>query len=512
MSSLITNLNDKLQIKIHLSFLLIAISLFGCTEKLDLDNPNSQTDASFWQSQDDILSGLAATYKVLKDVNTGYFGTRGVELSNGRGDDFFIRNDVQALYQLSTFTNNPTTATPSSIYQGAFTGIFRANQVIENTSDAEVEEQLKQEFIAEAKFLRALNYFYLVINFGSVPLITSIPESREDYFVAPSSTDEIWASIIADLIEAKSVLPISYPDQYVGRATSGAAIGQLGKVYLYMERWEEAASELDLLTQAPYTYELLTNYEENFMAEHDNNRESLFEIQMQNVGGPNPWAGENANESQGTTVAQEFAPAEVAGWFEAFPTNKVFEAFQQERTIDDDFDPRMYASLVWNYPGAMYYNRPFSSFSLQFGFHSMIRKYQNWRQNDEGIFISEINEKVLRFADVLLMRAEALINMQRLDEAYPLINRIRARAHLSPLSPGLSATQMKEEVIHQRMIEFFREGLRFYDLKRWGLLEQEIRNSDKEGRQFLTLPRHEYFPIPQDELNTNPNMVQNPNW
>ncbi|QEL03577.1 RagB/SusD family nutrient uptake outer membrane protein [Olivibacter sp. LS-1] len=494
--------------------LIVSVMIFavGCTDKLSLENPNTQTDANFWKNEEDVLSGLAATYKVLKDINRGYFGVRGVELSNGRGDDFFIRNDVQSLYQLSTFTNNPTTTTPRDIYDGFFRGIFRANQVIENTPNASIDEAKKAELIAEAKFLRALNYFYLIINFGDVPLISSVPKEREQYFAPPANQTDLWNFIIADLTEAKNTLPLNYSDVYIGRATNGAAIAQLGKVYLYMERWEDAANELDIITKAPYDYTLLDDYEHNFMAAYDNNKESLFEVQMQNVGGPQPWAGENANESQGTTVAQEFAPAEVAGWFEAFPTNKIFQAFQQEKTADGDFDARMYASLVWDYPGALYYNRPFSTIKKQFGFNAMIRKYQNWRNNDEGIFISENNEKVIRFADVLLMRAEALVQLGRIEEAYPLIDRIRTRAKLAPLAAGKNQQAMMIEIMHQRMLEFFREGLRFYDLRRWGKLADEIAASDKEGRQFLTLPRHELFPIPQDELNTNPNMVQNPNW
>lgn len=144
----------------------------------------------------------------------------------------------------------------------------------------------------------------------------------------------------------------------------------------------------------------------------------------------------------------------------------------------------MYASLVWNYPNAMYYNKPFSTFKLQFGFNSMIRKYQNWRQNDEGIFISEINEKVLRFADILLMRAEALINLNRSADAYPLINRVRQRAKLKPLVDGMTATALKNELIHQRMIEFFREGLRFYDLKDGDWLNRKSKTATRKDGSF----------------------------
>ncbi|SHG02648.1 Starch-binding associating with outer membrane [Salegentibacter echinorum] len=500
-------------------YILFILLFSACTDDLEQSNPNVVTEENFWETEDDVLSGLAATYKVLRDVNNGYWGVRGVELANGRGDDFYLRNDVRALYQLSTFTNDATTGTPAAMFTGFYTGIFRANQIIENTTEiASISEGKKKELIAEANFLRALNYFHLTINFKSVPIITTVPEMREDYFVEKSSEIEVWGQVEKDLKVAKENLPESYPEEWKGRATKGAAIGYLGKAYLYQEKWSEAEAEFSLLSEpngnskAPFDYNLLDKYGDNFIAEMDNNKESLFEIQNQDVGGSDPWAGENADESQGVTTAQEFAPPEVGGWFEAFPTNKIFNEFKKEKTIDGDYDPRMYATLIWDYPGATFYNKPFSEFELQFGFNSLIKKYQNYNDDNEGIWISEINEKALRYADILLMYAESLIMQGKTLEAYPLINRIRNRANLTDLKTGLNQESLMEEVRHQRMIEFFREGLRFYDLKRWGLLEEEIQDSDKVGREYFNLSKHEYFPIPQNELNTNPNIEQNPNW
>lgn len=497
--------------------LLLIFLISACAEELEQVNPNVLTEETFWQDEQDVLAGLAATYKNFRHPSGGYWGVRGVQLSNGRGDDIFIRNDVRGLYQLSTFTNTPTTPEPSGLFFGFYMGIFRANQVIKNTPKADIPEEKKEEFVAEAKFLRALNYFNLAINFGDVPIITAVPENREDYFKAPSPEDSVWMQVRRDLQDAKEALPVSYPPEWVGRATKGAAIGYLGKAYLYIGKWSEAEDEFKLLVdasgnaQAPFNYDLLSNYEDNFLKEHDNNKESLFEILLQDVGGNNPWAVDNADEALGVTTAQSFAPPEVSGWFGTFPTNKIFEEFQKEKTIEGDFDPRMYASIVWDYPGAMYYNRPISEFKFQFGKKAMFRKYQNWRNDNEGVFISEINEKALRFADILLMYAEALTMQGKVTEAYPLVNRIRQRANLANLPNGYSQDQMMDEIRHQRMIEFFREGLRFYDLKRWGLLEQEIANSDKEGREFFE-PKHAYFPIPQNELNANPKMEQNRAW
>ncbi|MBL0745788.1 RagB/SusD family nutrient uptake outer membrane protein [Chryseolinea lacunae] len=503
--------------KRHTIVLLSLFAVAACTDELNQVNPNSLTTASFWKTQADFEAGLAASYKMFKQVDNGYWGVRGVELSNGRGDDMFIRNDVKDLYQLSTFTNNATTGVPAGIFTGAYNAIFRANQVIENLPASELSDALKTRLTAEAKFLRAANHFILVINFGSVPIVTAVPKSSAEAAIAKSPEADVWAQIISDLKEASQGLPVSNDASAVGRATKGSALGYLGKAYVYTKKWSEAENTFKLLAQpdghpqAPFTYDLLTNYEENFLAGSDNNKESLFEIQMQNVGGTAPWNGENAGESQGVTTAQEFAPTEVAGWFEMFPSDKIFNEFEKEKTIDNDFDPRMYASLVWNYPGALYYNLPYASFSNPFNSKARIRKYQNWRNNNEGIWISEINEKVLRYADILLMYAEALTLQSRTAEAYPLVNRIRERAHLAPLAAGLSADDMMDEIRHQRMIEFYREGLRFYDLKRWGLIQQEMSNSDKVGREFYE-DKFQYFPIPQNEINTNIKMTQNDPW
>ncbi|MDF7812696.1 RagB/SusD family nutrient uptake outer membrane protein [Hymenobacter sp. YC55] len=496
----------------------VALSLTACTEELDQVNPNSVVLTNFWKTDADFMSGLAATYKVFHDVNNGYYGVRGIELSNGRGDDFFIRNDVKDLYQLSTFTNDPTTGTPSSIFTGFYTGIFRANQIIEQAPlSAGLSEEAKKQYVAEAQFIRGVNYFLLASNFGEAPIVTKVPVSRSEYFVTKSPEADVWAQAVSDLQAAAAGLPVSYPAASVGRATKGAALGYLGKVYVYQKKWADAEAAFRQLAQpdgtakAPFTYDLVPKFEDNFNKATDNNVESLFEIQNQNVGGSQPWSGENANEALGVTTAQEFAPTEVAGWFEVSPTDKIFNEFQKEKAVGGDFDDRMYATLVWDYPGAMYYNKPFKEFKLVFGYSSMVRKYQNWRENNEGIYISEINEKALRYADILLLYAEALTMQNRQIEAYPLLNRIRTRAKLVPLAAGLSSTQMMEEIRHQRMLEFFREGQRFYDLKRWGILEQEIKNSDKVGRQFFTA-KHAYFPIPQNELNTNPSITQNSGW
>ncbi|SHM42143.1 Starch-binding associating with outer membrane [Chitinophaga jiangningensis] len=483
-------------------------------DTLDLTNPNQITTETFWKTESDVKSALAGTYGLFKNVNGGLWGVRGVELSNGRGDDFFIRNDVAALYQLSTFTNTPDNGVSEGVYNVCYRAIFRANQILENVSKVGLEADKEKAYIAEAKFLRGLNYFILVTNFGDVAIRTKVPVVTDDYFVAKSPEKDVWAQVIKDFTEAAADLPVTN----YGRATKGAALGMLGKAYVYTKDYVNAATILQSLTMAPFNYSLTANYEDNFKEDTENNSESLFEIQLSDVGGTNPWAGENANETLGVTTAQEFAPGEVAGWFEVSPTDKLFNEFQKEKTTTNELDPRMYATLIWDYPGATFYNKPFTAFKLQFGFKSMFKKYQNYTQNNElkgskgGDYTSSINERVLRYADIELLLAEALTMQGRTGDAYSYLQDVRSRAKLGLLANGLGQDAMMAEIRHQRMIEFAREGQRFYDLKRWGLLQQEITNSDKVGKQYFVNGKHDYFPIPQSEITTNAKMEQNERW
>jgi starch-binding outer membrane protein, SusD/RagB family len=502
-------------------FMCAASLLASCKKStLELNNPNQITSSTYWKTETDVLSSLAATYGLLRNVDGGFWGVRGTELSNGRGDDFFIRNDVSALYQLSTFTNTPDNGTANSLFNTSYRAIFRANQILENIDRVTaLDAQKKKEYIAEAKFLRGLNYFILVINFGDVPLRLTVPQSKEDYFVAKSPEADVWVQLKKDFTEAAADLPIAYPAKWVGRATKGSALGFLGKAHVYTKDWTNAESILKQLTTAPFNYQLMTVYADNFVPTKENNQESVFEIQLSDVGGNNPWAGENANESLGVTTAQEFAPAEVAGWFEVSFTDKLFNEFQKEKTTTNELDPRMYTTMIWNYPGATFYNKPFTDFKLIFQYQTMIKKYQNWWQTNEltgasgaANYTSSNNERALRYADILLLLAEALTMQGKVQEAYPYVNLVRNRAKLANLQAGFNQDQMMAEIRHQRMLEFAREGQRFYDLKRWGLLQQEITNSDKEGKQFFVAKKHEYFPIPQNEMNSNPEMAQNPNW
>jgi len=502
-------------------FLITTTFMMSCNESiLDEVNPNQITSTTYWKTENDVLSSLSATYRRFREVNGGYWGVRGVETSNVRGDDFYKRNDVPDVYSLSTFSTTPNNTVVNNIWNNCYIAIFRANEILENVGKVPgLSDQSKAAYIAEAKFLRGLNYFILVINFGDVPIHLKVPQTTDDYFVAKSSEADVWVQVKQDFTDAAADLPVSYSSQWVGRATKGAAIAYLGKAELYTKDWANAETTLKQLTTSPFNYKLMTNYGDNFVASSENNQESVFEIQLADIGGTSFNAGENANEALGVSTAQEFAPTEVGGWYEVLPTEKLFNEFQKEKTLSGDFDPRMYATLIWNYPGATFYNKSFSTFKIPFGYSSEFKKYQNYTQTNEltgssgaSDKTSSNNERALRYDDVLLMLAESLTMEGKVTDAYPYVEQIRDRANLAILPTGYTQDQMMDEIRHQRMIEFAREGQRFYDLKRWGLLQQELNNSDKVGKANYTSPKYDLFPIPQAEINSNPKMVQNTNW
>lgn len=501
-----------------------AMLVGACSKaKLELSNPNQVTTSGYWKTAAQVDAGLAAAYNSLSNEDqTGLYSVRGVELMNGRGDDFIIRNDVSDLYTLSTFTNTASNGVSAGYWNTCYQGIFSANQVIAYAPNIEMDAATKTQEIGEATFLRALFYFNLTINFQNVPLRLTIPQSQAAYYIAKSPQAAVWKQIISDLSAAAAALPASYSSAQVGRATSGAALAYLGKAYLYSGDYANAEATFKKIMGG--TYSLMPNFGDNFDAVHENNAESIFEVQFSDVGGNNPWSA-GSSENLGTTVAQEFAPSQVGGWFEICPTDSLLSAFMKEKTATGNYDSRLTATLVWQgetnalggnttlyqVPIAGFFPGDFTSF------HSRLKKYQNYNLANEltgaggDPYSSSVNERVMRYDDVLLMHAEAVTMQARPVDAYADVNAIRVRAGLATLPAGYSQAQMMAEIAHQRQLEFTRDGSRFYDLVRWGTLQQALTNSDKTGKQYYAA-KNNYFPIPQAELDNNPLMVQNTGW
>jgi len=494
-----------------------AIFLGSCSDSfLELDNPNKVTTNSYWKTASDLESSIATIYSQMVDDYQGHYGTCNWELMEGRTENFAIRNDVRARYEISTFMNTASNGYASDLYKGYYVGIFRANQVIQYGSAMNIDDAVKDPLIAEAKFLRGLNYFFLVTDFGSAPIITKVAETTSDYFNTKSPVEDVWQQVISDLEYAKDNLPATWSTDKKGRATSGAASAYLGRAYLYRGEYDKALSVLKPLVdnESTYGYGLQPTYAELFDGEHENGVEGVFEIEYSLEGGTSIWTSDPASKSRCTFIAEECAPGEVGGWFELLPTKILLDSFLAEPTKDGNVDPRATATLAWDYPECVYYDRDFSS---TWGSDEIwLRKNQNWWNASEGDWRSALNEYGMRYADVLLMLAEAYTIGTNVDinSAALLVHRIRERANLPDklaVMKTYSKDQMMSEIRHQRNLEFAREGLHFYDLRRWGILQFTITNAKKLGYQNYS-SKFEYYPIPENELNNNPNITQNDPW
>jgi starch-binding outer membrane protein, SusD/RagB family len=480
--------------------LLLGSALAGCTD-LDLTNPNQPSTATFWQSGSDAIAGINATYNALH--NNGTYGRWLVFATDLRSD---VGRVVSPWTDLSNFTKFTFTSydfeVNREIWQHHYQAIFRANQVIDEVPDiAAMDATLRNRVVAEAKFIRGLLYFNLVNLFGgNIPLVAGVPTAADR--AASSTAAAVYAQIEKDLTEAAPALPAAYTGSDVGRATNGAALAMLGKARLQQRKWVEASQALQQVI-ASDRYRLIANYADNFTNRNENNSESVFEVQF----------GDNTFLSQGMrglNLAKLVGPC-GPGFCDGRPTRWYFDQFRTSLQADGQPDPRLDATMFYNRPGMVVYNRSFQDrygndpnlrdeiFFKKYGDYYLANTDQDW---DSGI-----NFRVIRYADVLLMQAEALNEQGNTAAAAPFVNQVRARVNLPALAGGLSQAQMRDAILRERMFELGLEGQRLFDLTRHGQLTAALVSRDPEFTSFAA--GRELLPIPQTEINLNPNVRQN---
>lgn len=508
-------------------FFSLAVVTTSCVDDEDLTqlDPNNDAVDSFWKTDQDALEGINAVYGSL--LTDGTYMRSTPLLLDAKADDSRTNSPWPSMYNVGHFNSNVADA---AIYGWAFEtyyqGIYRANQVLTNVPDIQFEnEALKNRILGQAYFLRGLYLFHAVNMFKNVP----IPLDVEVYH-PQKSNEEGWAQVIADFKTAAELLPNSYVGVtgldagQKGRATKGAALGYLGKAYLFTKDFTNARTTFKQVIDLG-VYSLVSNYRDNFTTSNENNLESLFEVQFsRDAGGVDlGWGGAPAS-GWGKTSARAITYAPRAfGWTDVQPTWALFNEFQEEKTKTGDVDPRLDATIFYNKPGTKLYGRDFAAFyaSSPGDLNDLFcRKYQNSDGEfaDEYDWRSGINERLLRYADILLMYAETLNETGDTPGAYTYIQMVRNRVNLPDLSvtkPGMNQDQMREQIGHERFLEFPLEGHRFDDIRRWGWLQNPtklawLKTRDAEFNSYTA--GREYFPIPQLEMDNNPGTVQNDSY
>ncbi|MFW5724797.1 MAG: RagB/SusD family nutrient uptake outer membrane protein [Bacteroidota bacterium] len=482
---------------IFLALLLVT----GCADYLDENLQGIYTSTTFFQTDEHAMLALTAAYEPMSFTSIRnplwVFG----DVASDDAIKGGIPGDQSEIEFIGDFTYTRDNGFLEHIWRRYYEGISRSNDVIHRLGEG-VSEEVRTLVQGEAKFLRAYYYFHLVNIFGEIPLKTTPALTAEDLHVPVSSVNEIYTQMVADLQEAADALPVSVGGQH-GRATKGAALGLLAKVQLFRENYQQALDAIDELEQLG-VYSLMPVYGDNFKTATQNNAESVFEIQ--HLAAQDPF--------QGNVLNQWFAPQPENGYFFNVPTEDFVDAF--EKTEEDIYDPRLDYTL--GREGTTWING--NDFDPSWSPTGFIQKkhLQPLSEIPAGTKgDGDLNYVFMRYAEILLIKAEALNETNRSAEALVPLNMVRKRARESFLHdeslPGFGQipdellhdititdqAQLREIIRRERRVELGFEFHRFYDLMRYGKAYAEQRLSDTS----FDYDQHRFFPIPQSEVDIN---------
>ncbi len=471
------------------TLILVFLSLNSCKDYLDFEPEGSVPAEGFFETPEHAMKAVTSIYAHFRSwemVSFAFIIMQEVPSDNSvkgseSGDATFINDFDNFVYTPNQFILN-------DYWSGRYRGINLANQCITNIPNITMDEGLKARLIAEAKFLRGLLYFDLVRAFGAVPMPLSVPVGPEIYVRVSAS--EVWTQIETDFKDAASVLPATYIQTEKGRATSGAAKAMLAKAYLYNQRWAEAAQYAsDVINSGVYSLE--NNFYNVFRVQSENGPESVFEIQAQEVSG-----------NDGLSFCQHAEVQSVRGqfgWGFNVPTDDLAAAFdaagdavRKEVTIlpkgyiTPDGDEIKGVAKLEGVTSPRYNGKAYYPSSLQVF----------------GPYGAGQNIRVMRYAEVLLIAAEAKIRQGDVSGAATYLNQVRQRVNLATIAaPSL------EQILLERRLELAMEGDRFFDLVRTGQAATVL------ASKGFTAGKNELYPIPQTQIDLSEGkLTQNPGY
>ncbi|MCD7977154.1 MAG: RagB/SusD family nutrient uptake outer membrane protein [Tannerellaceae bacterium] len=523
-----------MKIKYILFLFICATALSGCIDKLDIEkhgNVGSQDD--FYETDEEVLQASAALYD---QWYAGYYDW--YFLKNLLADDVWCggggRGDNAFYEQLNEYSFGTENSTVESVYSNMYSIIYCANLIIEKVVP---DTDVKKRVIAEAKFFRAYAHFELVTLWGNAPVIDHLLE-MDEYHQPNGIPAEAWALIEQDLKEAidSDALPSkSDPyDQETGiRITKETAQSYLGKAYVFQEKWPDAATMLDNVINSG-KYELYTGSYDNLLhAVADNCSESILEGQIRNDP-TNAWA---RYHMQHIMVAWRFEfmdASNIHSGYDDLVTSTGYGFFNPRKELYDAFTEREGADGYRLTQTMLTYEQVKNNVGMTIVDGKALYGHQGyfmWKNRSlysDLIYynafnvLQHINNRVMRYAEVLLLAAEAHLRNGNTGKATEYVNQIRSRAQLTPLG-SVSMDDIKVE----KRLELCAESVRFQDLVRWGDAPAALATQGKEVYEFngtgatvrytnsnfgFQSGKHELLPIPSTEINVNPNIEQNPGW
>jgi len=499
-----------MKVKVIIIHLLIIMVTLSCKKDyLDKTDPTKINTGLFYKDAKQVEQAVNGVYGTLQDIANDQWITNELPSDNttidfNPGD----RGQSDRIEAFEFYTVNDNSTNLNTSYIAYYNSIYNINNTLAKMQGATgLTDSIKAVNEGQLKFIRAYLYFELTQYYGDVVLITRpLTQPSEAWTYLRESQSKVYAQIETDLKDAVTGLPIKYQAGHVGRATKGAALSLLGKVYLTEKKYADAATTLSQVL--PLGYDLNNDYADAFNPQKKNGIESIFEIQY-NASVDGEWS------SFIYTFAPRLSAGAVTGWPQSnpggwnIPTNDIINAYEpgdkrKDASVGLDFKSPVTGETV---PYIKKYNHPHAVYG---------RTDDNW--------------PVLRYSDVLLMLAEA-INEQGAPttDAYTYLNKVRHRAGLADIS-GLTQQTFRDTVAHERRVELAFENWRWFDLKRTmtpdelTILLNAYAATEKAHptvtRQGVPYSNTDYvfsafealFPVPANEIIVNPKLTQTPGY
>ncbi|MEX2591935.1 MAG: RagB/SusD family nutrient uptake outer membrane protein [Anditalea sp.] len=478
----------------------VGMLMLSCAEDYLEKSPKAVlTQDSFFQTAEHAEQAVNAIYSHLRSFNVHVFSYIGVtDIASDDAEKGSVPGDAAFLEDINNFTHDANNTASAGIWGGYYQGVFRANQVIENVPNIDMDASLRDRLLGEARFLRAYFYFFLVRTYGDVPIIER-PLNPEEYQQTRNPTEEVYNFIIADLEFAMDNLPSKseYDAEDLGRATSGAAQGFLAKVNLFQDDYQGAYDNAVAVINSN-EYALYPDYLGIFRQEGEHSSESLFEVSavaLEQGGG-----GHQFNQVQGIRGDPN------NGWGFNSPSDDLEAAYEEG-------DPRKDATIIYNGEtlpsGEVVEADPNMGADAKFN-----RKAHLPQMPSIGFQNSGANIRILRYADILLIAAEAANELGNPDVALDYLNLVRERARQGnpEILPNVTVTNQNElrtAIWHERRVELAMEQQRYFDLVRQGRAQEVF---SELGITWVP-GKHEVFPLPQSEIDiSGGTLEQNPGY